>query len=147
MYLGSSSCTHYLILDITNPPLIWFFCSSSIVSVSWLSSALSCSCSIMWLSLSLPAPVEPCSHLVTNLAMPWSLIQFRISLTIDPLTPSPPSLLNYLYFISPPFHLSSDPSYTSFCSELIPLHTYLFSPTQTTAVLNSPPGIPTGIPL
>ena len=68
MYLGSSSCTHYLILDITNAPLILFLCSSSLISVSWLSPAFSCR--PVWLSLSLPAPVGPCSHLVTNLAMP-----------------------------------------------------------------------------
>ena len=67
-YLGSLSCTHYLILYVTNAPLILFLCSSSLSSVSWLSPAPSCR--LVWLSLSLPAPVEPCSHLATNLAMP-----------------------------------------------------------------------------
>ena len=43
--------------------------------------------------------------------------------------PSPPSLSISLYPNSPPFYLSDDPSYTSFCSELSPLHIYLFSMT------------------
>ena len=78
-YLGSLSCAHYLIPNITNAPLILFLCSSSLVS------ALSCRC--VWLSLSLPTLVEPCSCLVTKLATCQSLIQFVISLAFNPLTP------------------------------------------------------------
>ena len=78
-YLGSLSCAHYLIPNITNAPLILFLCSSSLVS------ALSCRC--VWLSLSLPTLVEPCSCLVTKLATRQSLIQFVISLAFNPLTP------------------------------------------------------------
>ena len=40
-YLGSWSCTHYLILDITNVSLTLFLCFSSLVTISWLSPALS----------------------------------------------------------------------------------------------------------
>ena len=48
-YLGSSSYTHYLILEFTNASLALFLCFSSLVTISWLSPALSYSS--MWLSL------------------------------------------------------------------------------------------------
>ena len=48
-YLDSLSCTHYLILDITNASLPLFLCFLSLVTISWLSPALSYSPA--WLSL------------------------------------------------------------------------------------------------
>ena len=90
-YLHSLSCTHYLILDITNASLALFLCFLSVVTISWLSLAFSYS--PVWLSLSLPALVEPCSCFITNL----DPIKFVISLMFDPLTSQPLSVsISYL---------------------------------------------------
>ena len=96
--------------------------SLSLVSVSWLSSALSCRPA--WLSLA-PILLLTYQHLRVQFSS-WSH-----SWTI----PSHPSLLHSHHLISPPLYLSNNPSYTPFHSELTLLHTYLISPTQPTLML------------